>query len=186
MILKELKKYVLELIEEIDTTKASLTNDPDIAAKLHGAINHVMHDICRIKKLPDYVEMEVAAGQKIRFSDIENESGYEVYQLDVVRGAEHELKANGSIIKVMEDGILEIEYFRYPERITDKTKDSYEFELPADILEIMPFGIAADILKSDVSTNYGSVYAQRYESMLQRLDTKYSMGSITIEGGIDV
>jgi hypothetical protein len=186
MTLKEMKKYALELIEEIDPTKSALTNDPDIEAKMHGVINHVMYEAARIKKIPDYVEIEVVAGQKITFSDIESEGGYEVYQLDVVRGASHDIKANGTIIKVLEDGILEIEYFRYPERIKENTKDNYEFELSADVLEIMPYGIAADLLKSDVSTKYGSVYSQRYETMLQRLDSRYSMGSITFEGGVDI
>ena len=65
-------------------------------------------------------------------------------------------------------------------------KDNYEFELSADALEIMPYGVAADLLKSDVSNNYGQIYSQRYESMLQRLDPRYSMGSIYIEGGLDI
>jgi hypothetical protein len=50
----------------------------------------------------------------------------------------------------------------------------------------MPYGIAADLLKSDVSTEYGSIYATRYESMLQRLDPRYQMNSIYIEGGVTV
>jgi hypothetical protein len=48
----------------------------------------------------------------------------------------------------------------------------------------MPYGIAADLLKSDVSSEYGSVYATRYEQMLQRLDPRNSMTSVYIEGGV--
>ena len=62
---------------------------------------------------------------------------------------------------------------------------SYEFELPADVLEIMPYGIAGDLLKSDISTEYGSIYSTRYETMLQRLDPRYQMTSIYIEGGVN-
>jgi hypothetical protein len=102
-------------------------------------------------------------------------------------GVEYELKAQGTLIKVLEDGTLEVDYFRYPELITEKTKDNaYEFELSPDALEIMPYGVAGDLLKSDVSTNYGEIYSQRYESMLQRLDPRYSMGSIYIDGGIEL
>jgi hypothetical protein len=54
------------------------------------------------------------------------------------------------------------------------------------VLEIMPYGIAADLLKSDVSAQYGSIYATRYESMLSRLDPRYQMDSITFEGGYDI
>ena len=47
----------------------------------------------------------------------------------------------------------------------------------------MPYGVAADILKSDVSNGYGQIYAQRYETMLQRLDPRHSTGLIYIDGG---
>jgi hypothetical protein len=76
--------------------------------------------------------------------------------------------------------------FVFPERITANTNDSYEFELSNDVLEIMPYGIAGDLLKSDVSAEYGTIYATRYESMKQMLDPRYSLGIFTIEGGYEV
>jgi hypothetical protein len=103
-----------------------------------------------------------------------------------VRGVAVDYKAQGTILKVLEDGIAEIDYFKYPERITEKTKDSYEFELTNDVLEIMVYGVAADLLKSDISTEYGRIYAQRYEEMKQLLDPRYAMGSIYIEGGFNL
>ena len=81
---------------------------------------------------------------------------------------------------------MEVDYFRYPELINDKTKDSYEFELSADALEIMPYGVAADLLKSDVSNDYGKVYEARYNELKQMLDSRYSMGSIYMEGGVEI
>jgi hypothetical protein len=50
----------------------------------------------------------------------------------------------------------------------------------------MPYGIAADLLKSDISSEYGSIYATRYETMLQRLDPRHQMPSISIEGGVSI
>ena len=80
-----------------------------------------------------------------------------------------------------------IDFFVYPERITKKTNaKGYEFELSADALEIMPYGVAGDLLKSDVSTEYGRIYSDRYETMKLQLDPRYTMGSITIEGGVRV
>ena len=81
---------------------------------------------------------------------------------------------------------MEIECYVYPERITDKTNGSYEFEISPDVLEIMPYGIAADLLKSDVSAEYGNIYATRFESMKQQLDTRYQTTSIYIEGGVNI
>lgn len=187
MTLEVMDKKVLMLIEELNPDSEYLTDDPDIAAKQHEVTNQVMFEMARLKKIPKYVEMEVTAGQRIGFADIEKACGYEIYQINMVSGVNYSSKANGTVLKILESGTAEIEVFVYPERITEKTKaKAYEFELPNDALEVMPYGIAADLLKSDVSTEYGRVYAERYETMLQRLDPRYQMASFYIEGGVSV
>lgn len=187
MTLLELKKKVLGLIEELNPDHELLTDDPDIATKINEVVNQVMFELARFKKIPKYVEMEVAKGDTVTFEDLERESGYEVYQVALVGNVAYSSKADGTVFKILEGGTAEIELYVYPERITEKTKDkAYEFELSPDVMEIMPYGVAADLLKSDVSTEYGAVYAQRYETMLQRLDSRYQTGFVYIEGGIDV
>jgi hypothetical protein len=187
MTLLEMKKKVLGLIEEYNPNNVLLTDDPDISTKINDVINQIMFELARLKKIPKYVEMEVAAGDRITFEDIEKESGYEVYQINIVRGVNYERKAEGTVFKILESGTAEIDVYVYPERITEKTKDkAYEFELSPDVLEIMPYGVAGDLLKSDVSAEYGNIYSTRYESMLQRLDPRYQMSSVYIEGGIEV
>lgn len=186
MTLKEMKIKVLAMIEELNTSSTLLTDDPDISTKINGVINQVLFELARIKKIPKYVEMEVHYGDVIEFADIERECGYEIFQVAKVGGVNSDAKAGGTIYKILEDGTAEIDVYVYPERITDTTKDNYEFELSADALEIMPYGVAADLLKSDVSTEYGAVYATRYESMKQELDPRYSMPMITFEGGVSL
>lgn len=187
MKLLEMKKKVLALIEELNPDSEYLTDDPDIAAKFEYVITQIMFELARFKKIPDYVEIKVKEGELIRFEDITDETDYEVYQLAMVRGVNYDLKANGTIIKILEDGTAEIEYYRYPTRITDRNREKYEFELSQDVLEIMPYGIAADLLKSDISTDYGRIYAERYEAMKQLLDPRYGgMGTVYIDGGIEV
>jgi hypothetical protein len=184
MTLKEMKEKVLGMIEELNPNSALLTDDPDIATKFNDVTNQIMYELARMKKIPKYVEMAVTKGDMVEFADIEQKCGYEIYQIGVVSGVNFSSKANGTVLKILEDGVAEIDVFVYPERITSQTKDSYEFELSADALEIMPYGIAGDLLKSDVSTEYGTIYSTRYESMLQRLDPRYQMTSIYIEGGV--
>lgn len=185
MNLKEMKTKTLSLIEELNPNSEHLTDDPDIAAKHNETINQVMYELVRFKKIPKYVEMEVHAGELVDFTDLERKCGNEVYQLGLVGGVDHIVKANGTVLKFLADGIAEIDCFVYPERITEKTKDkAYEFELSPDVLEIMPYGVAADLLRSDVSAEYGKIYANRYEEMKSRLDSRYQMPSITIEGGV--
>jgi hypothetical protein len=186
MTLKEMKKKVLGLIEELNPDSELLTDDPDIATKINDVINQVMFELVRMKKLPVYAEIEVKEGDLLDFDDIEKAGKYAVYQLDSVCGVKYELKAQGTVIKVLEDGILEVNYFKYPESITTKTKDSYEFELPQDALELMPYGIAGDLLKSDISSEYGRIYSDRYEMMLSRLDHRYNLGTFTIDNSVEI
>jgi hypothetical protein len=187
MTLFEMKKKVLGLIEELNPDSELLTEDPDIATKINDVINQIMYELARIKKIPKYVEMEVSDGDTITFEDLEAECGYEIYQLALVCGVDYTPKADGTVLKIRSRGTAEIDVYVYPERITETTKDkAYEFELTTDVLEVMPYGIAADLLKSDVSTEYGSIYATRYESMLQRLDPRYQMPTITFEGGVTI
>lgn len=179
MTLLEIKKKVLQLIEEI-SDNANLTDDPDIKAKLNSVINMVQFELARMKKIPAFVQREVKAGEVVDMNTLDN-----FYQLRLIRFAsDYDLMENLAVF--LEDGTADIYYYKYPVAITDETPDTYEFELSLDALEILPFGVAGDLLKSDVSAQYGAVYSQRYESMLQRLDSRYSMGGISFEGGVDI
>lgn len=187
MTLLEMKKKMLGLIEELNPESEFLTDDPDIATKINDVINQVLFELARMKKIPKYCEFQVREGELIDYARIEKESGSEVYQISKVEGVNCEFKAQGTIIKAMESGTMGVDFFIYPERITEKTNaKGYEFELSPDALEIMPYGIAGDLLKSDVSTEYGRIYSERYENMKVELDPRYNMGSITIEGGVNI
>jgi hypothetical protein len=187
MKLIEIKREALGLIEELDTTNPLLTGDEDVSVKINASVNRVMFELTRIKKLPKYVEMAVTIGDVVDFTKLQNACGYEIYQIETARGVPVEFRANGTVIKILGDGVLEVDVFVYPERITDKTKDSsYEFELPAELLAIMPYGIAADLLKNDVSTGYGKVYADRYSEMKRELDPRYRLPQFEVQEGYNV
>lgn len=186
MLYRESKIKTLAMIEELNENNAALTDDPDIAAKYREVCNQVMYELARLKKIPKYMEMEVFEGQIVTMADISAECGYDVYQIGIIAGVDYDSKANGTVFKIRQNGTAEISLFVYPPRITEDNEDDYEFELSPDVLEILPYGIAADLLKSDVSANYGSVYSRRYEEMLQRLDPRNQLGSIYIDGGVRI
>ena len=52
-------------------------------------------------------------------------------------------------------------------------------------MEIAVYGVAGDLLKSDVSSQYGAVYSARYREMLQQLDPRYNVNSVYISGGVE-
>lgn len=183
MKLGEMKKKVLRMIEEVNENNVQLTDDPDIAAKLNDVIQQVQIEVCRMKKIPTIYRETVDTFAMI---DLRTIPGF--YQLENIRyqdpeGNDIEYNVFGPIIEFPKPGDVTVYYNKYPERITSETSNDYEFELTEDALEVLPYGVAADILKSDISNEYGKIYEQRYETMLARLDPRYSMGSIFIEGG---
>lgn len=186
MTLKEMKKIILGLIEELNPDSEYLTDDPDIQAKINDVINLIQLELARMKKISAYTTENVAAEQVFDLNTIDK-----FYQLRLLRfkneagqDAEYEIVENMVIFN--QAGTATIFYYKYPEDITDKTSDEHVLELSQDALGIMPYGVAGDLLKSDVSTNYGAIYSQKYETMLQRLDPRYSMGSISVEGGVNI
>lgn len=187
MTLYEMKVKVLGLIEELNPNNPLLTDDPDISTKINEVINQVMFELARHKKIAKYVEMPVTKGDIIEFSHIEKKCGYEIYQVSLLGGVNYTPKADRTVFKILETGTAEIDVFVFPERITSTTKDkAYEFELTPDVLEIMPYGVAADLLKSDVSTEYGRIYAERFAQMKAELDPRNGMNTICYEGGWNV
>lgn len=183
MTLEELDRKVLRMIEEESTNPEELTDDPDIEAKMHDVVNQVMFELARMKKIP------VREVEKVKAGEYELKDLKDFYQLDNVRlvdnsGEPAEVFIFGDIAEMGADGTATFYYYKYPKRITDETDaKEYKFELSDDALEILPYGVAADLLKSDVSANYGQIYSQRYETMLARLDSRTSIGSVYIQKG---
>ncbi len=64
--------------------------------------------------------------------------------------------------------------------------EEYVFELSQDVLEVMPYGVAADLLKNDMISDYGKYYYERYNEMKQMIDSRVSSGLIVAEGGLDI
>ena len=179
MTLEEMKQKVYSLIEEYNDEAEDLTEDEDLALKMNSVINQIQNELIRYKKIPAIKQLEVAEGQTILLADIDKN----IYQLEKVTGVDANIILNE--VTFNEDGIAKIYYYKYPNHIDADTEDDYIFELSNDILEIMPYGVAADLLKSDVSSQYGEVYARRYKEMLSMLDGRLGTGIVYIDGGID-
>lgn len=175
MTLLQMKKKTLALIEEINAESPYLTDDIDIQAKINFVINQVQNELVRIKKLPAMVEIEVEADEEMALADIDEN----IFQLNAVKNIDAEIV--GDWITFKSAGTAKIFYYVYPQQIDDETLDAHVFELPIELLEIMPYGIAGDLLKSDASSDYGSIYMQRYNELMQRIDPRLNMGSIFIE-----
>lgn len=185
MTLEEMKQKVYALIEEYSEDAEDLTEDEDLMAKMNSVINSVMFEVARMKKIPAKTTMEIvfAEGEEeyeIEMTDIDSD----IYQVDVIKGLDSIVIGKNVIFN--EEGTAKIYYFKYPTAITEDTDDSYTFELDADALECMVYGVAGDLLKADISQANGNVYMQRYEQLLSRLDSRNALGGIYIDGAIDL
>lgn len=180
MTLEEMKKKVLNLIEEISPNNPNLTDDPDIANKINDVINQIQNELSRIKKIAVREEFDVTEGEIEDFDDWLDD----FYQLNLIKGVEHNIYDKS--VEFLSDGTVQVFYYKYPKQITSETdEDEYKFELSRDVLEIMPYGVAGDLLKSDISANYGQVYSNRYELLKQQLDPRYHTGSMWIGDDVD-
>ena len=181
MTLKEMKYKTLKLIEEVSSDITKYTDDPDIDLKINDVINQIQYELARIKKIPAKMEYEVEDEDTRIFTMTDD-----MYQIYRITGSDNGFDIIGKEVIFPDDftGTVNIYYYKYPERIKSNTNENYQFELSDEVLEIMPYGVAGDILKSDVSNAYGNIYSQRYESMKQQLDPRFNMGFIEIGEGI--
>lgn len=177
MDLKDVETQILALIEELNPNSDYLTDDPDISAKIHFVINQIQTELTRIKKLPAKTTMEVTKDQSILITDIDAD----IYQLSVIRDVDYDIIDDTIIFK--EDGTANIYYYKFPTMINEENKATYKFNLPNDLMQILPYGVAGDLLKSDISANYGTIYANRYEQMKRMIDPRYATETIYIEEG---
>ena len=181
MTLKEFKEAVLSFIEEHDADEKKLTKDVDIADKINAVVNLKMHEIMRYKKITGKEKMEVTEDQEIELTDIDKNC----YQIRKITGVEYEQE--DKFITFLEDGTATIYYNKYPKTITSDTSDEdYKFEIDIEALEVMKIGVAADLLKTDISNRYGQIWDAEYQRLLQTLDSRKTTGTITISEGVDV
>ena len=176
--LGDVKKRVFALIEELNLDEKQYTDDPDYKAKINSIINEVNIELNSITKKAVKKEMEVIEGQEIRL----DEELDRFFLLNKITGVMYE--RIDRFVKFLKDGTATIYYYQYPEQITDETEDNYKMDADTQTIECLIFGVASDILKSDVSSNYGTVYAQRFAELKSELDNRLGQGTFYIDGGI--
>ena len=180
MTLEEFKINVYSLIEEYSEEADELTEDEDLALKMNGCINTILNEMSRFKKIDAYTTYEATEGDNLPMTDIASD----MYQLNIIRGVDYETIQNRVIFN--ETGTAQIYYYKYPNQITSETDDSYKFELDTDALNIMTSGVAGLLLASDISNNYGQIYTNLYREKINTLDSRKTMPSVYISGGINI
>lgn len=200
MTAREMKIKTFSLIEELYPELAGLADDEDILKKINGVINSVMYELARLKKISAKYEYDIDKDTKtLILDDIPN-----FYQLISIPNIKYEILGNYEINFILEDDEekkASIYYYKYPEKMEleftasdDKTEEevseeydkNFEFELSDDVLEIMPYGIASDLLKNDMISAYGKYFDERYQNLKNMIETRKTTGTGYIDGGVDI
>ena len=173
MTLLDIKKRTLELIEELSDQYGEgdnpITDDEDILKKLNGCINKIQLELSQIKKINDKQEYEVT--EEINEFDLPGD----FYQLQFVKGDNDcyidylIYKGNTKILFKDYVGKVEMFYYKFPQIINDETEDSHKMELTLDALNCMPDGVAAELLRSDISSDLYAIFANRYNELKNQL-----------------
>ena len=198
MRLKEMKIKTFSLIEEYYPDVPDLAEDEDVINKINGVVNQIIMDLMKYRKLPASKEVEIKE-EDSKILDL-SELLADCYQISNFYFEEEVVDykmPNETTLILPEEyvGTFTIYYYKFP-KLAKTTFESDEeraeedinfvFEQDPDILEIMPYGIAADLLKMDMISNYGSYFYQRYTELKQMIDSRKTKGLVTITGGVDI
>ena len=201
MTAKEMKIKTFSLIEEYYPERAELADDQDVIYKINGVINSIMLDLMKYRKIPAKYSYELKEDNtSLTLSSI---PGF--YQLNTIPDIVYEIIGNYEIVFDIEDielpKTITIYYFKYPklmdltfkatetktvEEVSAEYDETFELELEPDILEIMPYGIASDLLKNDMISGYGRYFYERYIELKGLIDSRKTQGMAMISGGIDL
>ena len=197
MKLKEMKIKVFSLIEEYYPEETTLAEDEDVKNKINGVINQIQMDLMPLRKIEASTDIEITSSddRKIDLKDY-LDSLYQIDRIYFEDDVDYEMLNSTTILLPDDfDGTFTVYYYKYPklcklefesEEESAEYDESYKFELDNDLLEAMPYGIAADLLKMDMISNYGQYFYNRYLELKQRIDSRRSSGSIRITGGAKI
>ena len=202
MTLKDMKIKVFSLIEEYYPELSGLAEDEDVKNKINGVVNSIQTDLMKYRKLP--------ANQTITIDESDenvitlSETISDIYQLNKIvlnpesvgMSVEYEL-VDDDTLEVDPDfrGTIQVYYYKIPAQCqltfdSDAQRDAYdesfEFDIDTPLLEIMPYGIARDLLRLDMISSYGSYFERTYNELKSQIDPRRTKGIVSFVGGIDI
>lgn len=190
---REMKIKTFSLIEEYYPQEKTLADDEDIKNKINGVINSIMLDLIKYKKIVTKITKTIKKENPfLKLSEIKD-----LYQLVEIPNVDYEIIGDYEIKFNLDEDEREIDiyYSKYPtllqlefasEEESANYDKTYEFELEKDVLEVMPYGIASDLLKNDMISGYGRYFYERYNELKNTLKLSIETTIATIVGGYDI
>ena len=198
MTAREMKIKVFSLVEEYYPDQTLLADDQDVQYKINGAINQIQMDLMKYKKIPAKYKKTIKKDSPTLLID----SIPNFYQLNTIPNVEYEVVGDYEIkFNIEKDTDVEIYYYKLPElmdlefqasgsktaeQVSAEYDESFDLEIATELQEIMPYGIAADLLKQDMISSYGKYFYERYLEMKNMIDSRKTTSTATVTGGVDI
>lgn len=150
-------------------------------------LSTAVDDMYQLDRIDIDVEYEIISDRYLVLPD-DYEGTFRIYYFKYPTPMQLTFDTPVEEIEPVEDGEEEVEEVEESEEtITSDTYDeTFTFELDDVLLEIMPYGIAADLLKMDMISGYGRYFYERYTQLKNSIDPRRTSGQIFIDGGIDL
>jgi hypothetical protein len=199
MTLKEMKIKVFSLIEEYYPELTGLAEDEDVLNKINGVVNSIQMDLMKYRKIPANTEIEIKENSN-RIITLSEEIS-DLYQINKIVLVPEEGITNKDFTMFDDDnieindefiGTVKIFYYKYPKMAKvdfeegedkDLYDENFKFDIDLAIQEVMPYGIARDLLRLDMISVYGTYFERTYNELKSQLDPRRTAGIITITGG---
>ena len=185
----ENKKILFSLIDEKNPNNQYFTDDEDArikCANLYASRYQELADIKMERKLKEYEITETGEGytqfKLPNCKQIRNVVGMDANNNK--KSIDFYYLGKFIYINNREKSRAVVEYEPYPSVITDETPDDFELEIDQDLQAILPFGVAADLFKTDPGEDY-KAFEREYERRLQNIVTsKFGMSVNVTKGEI--
>lgn len=189
MTLGENKKIALGLIEEYTNANEKMTDDEDIALRINYLYSTNYQELSQKKKIEKTKTIKEISEDTIEDGYTEYTMPSSMYQFkrlmafdDKNNPVETDYYTVGKrkiYINNKSNYKYVLEYYAYPTIITEETEDDFVLELDQDVLMILPYAVANDILKTDPSADYTAFYND-YQRKLNELNTSSSMPKVIL------
>ena len=170
MTLGEGKDKVYMLLDE-HSAGGEIEHDEDIELKMAYFFDIAQKQLAQIVPVIKTTEFTATGDETEIFMPSNFRKLYRIYRDGKNVTKRYRWRNKTLIVPLSDEGCtFEIDYFAIPDSITAETGDDYEFELPEDAAQCLPYWVCAQNLLPDLVMDY-SVYLTMYNLMVSRLDT---------------
>ena len=170
MTLGEGKNKVYMLLDE-HSAGGEVEHDEDIELKMTSFFDIAQKMLAQIKKIVKTKKITPVSGKTEYAMPVDFMGLYRVWRDD--KPATSRFKWRGDKIIIPDRSVgaeILVEYFAIPETIPADAADDYEFEIPEDACQCMPYYVAAQQLLPDLVMDYSGML-NMYQLYVSQLDT---------------